>query len=214
MDHSQERRTAAQDRPRRHGRRVALAAILAGLTGACMASPLNDQEVPSKSQPVRFSGFVVHPATPIFIYSLNDFNEWINIGFVQASEVPQTDAVGGTWYQYDDNVFLPHFEPFWRQIIGQRRMTASVKARAFPFAREDMAYDIATFDTTAGPCAQAFAPSGIAAIINNCRSPESPVVTVTMPCGGNGQACCEFGPCDGGLSCQGSSTFDQQCRPF
>jgi hypothetical protein len=98
-------------------------------------------------------------------------------------------------------------------IVAIRRITASVKARAFPFAREDMAYDIATFDTTAGPCAEAFAPSGIAAIINNCKSPESPVVTVTMPCGGNGQACCEITPCDGGLSCQGTD-LHRQCRPF
>jgi hypothetical protein len=185
----------------RFGKTLCILVTLGTFISACMSSPLNNQELASKDETISFEGFVPTPGGVVYVQAQNDFGEWIDVGMAQPGSEAGVDSAGDSWYHWATDNQLPRFPAFWRQVPGQRRLSASLRAKAHPYAGENW-FELATFDTTAGECVEAWSSSGIQGIINNCKSPQTPVVTVTAPCGAEGQACCEENPCDQGSFCK------------
>jgi hypothetical protein len=174
--------------------------ITTSTTTACVTSPLNHSTLPTKVTQVTFQGYYLAPNGQITVLVLNNSTQaFDSVGTTQSNgSDPSTDKTGRVWYPWITKLTLPSDSQYWMQVGNQ--LTVKVKAET------STNYSLPTFDEGVevfNGCWWQNAHDGGFAVINNCASPESPVVTLTTPCGGAGQSCCNNKSCSFGKLCSG-----------
>lgn len=184
----------------------ALNCALALASAGCMTSPQNNQQLQSTDEDVTFNGFVPSKESVVQVSAKHDNGGYdpIILG-APVSPEEHVDAANQTWFSWSAVSEIPRSTNYWRQVPGQRRLSATVKSEIWPgwseWAQAFPSTPLASFDVGFGDCLNQNAPYGGGAIIANCHSAQSPEVTVTAPCGKYGYTCCEDTPCDGSMFC-------------
>jgi hypothetical protein len=168
-------------------------------TTACVTSPLNHGTLPTKATQVTFQGYDLTPNEQITVLVRNNSTQAFDfVGTAQSNGAdPHKDNKGQIWYPWITKLTLPSDSQYWMQIGNQ--LTVKVKA-------DTPNTSLPTFDEGVevfNGCWWQNAHDGGMAVLNNCVSPESPVVTLTTPCGGAGQSCCNNKSCAFGKLCSG-----------
>jgi hypothetical protein len=183
-------------------------ALLAALASACIDYPRNGQILATKATTVEFEGW--YPASNVEVKlwiwnnSTSTWNPLVHPTILTGTQ-GLTDNVGDTWYAYGADLVLPQGTQYWAAAPFYppqefRKVIAKVKATAPP-------YDLTTYDVTADQCIEDHRPMGGAAIMQECKSSASPVVSLRVSCGASGNICCLAGPaCDFGKNCSASPT--------
>lgn len=131
-----------------------------------------------------------------------------------------TDAVGTKWFGWKrDDVVIPH--SVWKKA-GTNRMEAKVKTVVMDSAGVMSPLDSFDVGAETDDCVNTRAAEGLANVVNNCKSRQGGIVTLTAPCGTFNDACCES-TCDTGLQCHNSKclkapgaacTAHSECGPL
>lgn len=182
----------------RPGNAAALLLLQLAFVSGCLNHPRNNQLQASKGAVVSFDGFLSAPSQVVSIYIQNNvsgaFEPIAHAPIVSAAASASgvvKDKSGATWYPFTaGDVVLPTGSQYWvADPAGSMVNVAHVKATAPEPPSGPL--DLFTFDVTADNCIQsAGAASGGGAIIQQCASRQSPVVTINATCGGDRGDCC------------------------
>jgi hypothetical protein len=192
-------------------REIALLCLPLLLVGACLNHPRNNQFQANKSTVVSFDGYYIDPSQVISIYIKNNstgvFDPIPHAPIVSAAaSAALTDNGGAPWYPFSANdVVLPSGSQYWSAgPTGQRVNVAHIKA--IGSNPPDAPIELNTFDVTADDCMNTAVKTSGVAVIQNCKSSQSPVVTLNAGCGSANGDCCVGSPaCDFGQSCSGGT---------
>lgn len=90
--------------------RTSCLGLLAGLlvtSVGCMVTPGNQQIISSRTTPVEFSGYTVHPGQKIELYAMNSSNQaWTKIGETTSS-TKGFEHFGTQWYYWNKSIVIP-----------------------------------------------------------------------------------------------------------
>lgn len=196
-------------------RRAVLAMLLTqlALVGGCLNHPRNGQVQASKSATVSFDGYYLDPSQVIHIYVLNNttgvYDAIPHAPIVSATASQSVKDNGGAlWYPFAaSDVVLPSASQYWSAgPAGGHVNVAHVKAIGDNPPNQPI--QLTTFDVDADTCIDsALQVSGMQAL-TQCRSAQSPIVTLNATCGASGGDCCvgdHASACDFGENCSGTT---------
>lgn len=184
----------------RISRRAVGPLLLATLAAGCLDYPRNNQPLASKTATVQFEGWWYNTsgAQMNFVIKNNSTNNWDALATATSGGSGETDSQNDTWYYFaNDNVTLPTGSQYWAAGSG-RTIIAQVQGFG------PSSYSLTTYDygSATDTCIQNNESAGGAAIMSNCKSAQSPIVTLLVPCGQSSQTCCLSGnQCDFGDNC-------------
>lgn len=173
------------------------------LIPACMGPPYNGQELNSITEEVLFGGYVTTPSQAIGVQILDPAGGTpLPLGFFTSAATGGGDGVTTKlWYPWGGKRIL-NYPRYWSQSDpSDRRLSLQLKPSIGDAS-------LATFDRSseAEECIRSTTKDGLWAIIQNCHSDDSPVVTLFVQCGKVEKPCCKVGnPCDETLSCDANS---------
>lgn len=173
--------------------------FLALVCSACVNSPRNGDTVFLTEEEVTFSGYLGAPETPVNLQAYDfENNHWVPFTTFVSQSDPQTDALGTKVYWWEGASTIPGNGRFWRQDPDSNHIYANLRAVVNEIP-------IHSFDKDADSCMEQQKDKGMAAVLKECQSPESPVITVQRPCGYRASACCKGNadPCRGETACNG-----------
>lgn len=175
--------------------------------GGCNTTIVSDTHLTtSKATPIQFGGTnTVNPSTN-HLYAYNTVTSaWDEFGvpIVGPSGSPNTDVSGNQWYPWAGDRQLPQAPQYWSQSLTSRELKIDVKT-SFDFGTgrlDNVVYDYAYMNP--GHCVgDNYQTQDGYWLMANCKSAKSPVATIYVPCGANGQDCClGGGACDSGNYC-------------
>lgn len=201
---------------RTHKKSSVVAALLftqLALVGGCLNHPRNGQVQPSKSAAVAFDGYYLDPSQVVHIYILNNvtgaYDPIPHAPIVSAAASQSVKDNGGAlWYPFGaTDVVLPSGSQYWSAgAAGSFTNVAHVKA--IGDNPPDQPITLTTFDVDADSCIDAALQQSGMEALTQCRSAQSPVVTLNATCGASGGDCClgsSWSACSFGDNCSGSS---------
>lgn len=167
-----------------------LVVLLSTALCACMATPRNKQQLSAPNAQFSWSGWVVNPSeTETLKVKDQSDGSWDTRWTAVSSTTSNTDGFL-TWFPFGaTNVTLRYgtassHRKYWRMENqgSQRRMVADV------LTVSPTRGNLFSFDVNADSCI--YAQTTGQAVVNNCRSGNSPVAAVFANCGKADQACC------------------------
>lgn len=160
---------------------VTMVAVAGVTTGGCETRVYNNSQV---SGTVTFSGYTRTPND--VVNARVRYKPWApgqpyyNLGSaLTGSTVVTTDCKGVNWYQWNFNYDLGN------QMYDQYMTSGSPGYNLIKVKFDEQAFgvDVTTFESDFMDCAQAYCDP--IDIMGNCHSPQSPVLTLSVPCGGD-----------------------------
>jgi hypothetical protein len=123
-------------------------------------------------------------------------NHWVPFSTFVSQTEPHRDAKGTEAYGWEGAALLPSHGRYWRQDPNAHNLYANIRLISGEFP-------LHTFDKEADACIQRESKNGGLAVLNQCKSSSSPVITIKRPCGYQASACCKGNalPCRGELAC-------------
>jgi hypothetical protein len=195
-------------------RRFLMLATLA--CAACVSTPRNKTKLADTEEVIPFSGYTYILDRDVVIQVLDhEDNKWKHQGHTRPDRNAYlTDENGWKWYRWEINLRAPVWHIFhsgkeyWRK--GPSR-TMQVKFRVVQFLSDGTPQTLFTYEADADTCFNANGDKPTLTRLSECRSPESPILTLSAPCGRKGQKCCneEGNLCNTGLAC--ASSDDGRC---
>lgn len=201
-----------------------LVALLLLVVG-CVQYPRNGEAIPADGTMLEFGGAVSRPNSHVALRMKNYVrSNWTDLAWgFQSSSEGFTDAVGARWYDFDGRAHISRSRDLWRSASSsgsQRRIRAELGL----YDRTD-GY-LSSFDVDADECLSRYDTVGLLALINECRSDNSPDIEVFRNCGKPDQDCCTAHnvatteQCDPGRTCSvagkctiRSGRLNEPCSP-
>ncbi len=176
-------------------------ALVALSSAGCLDYPRNGQTQATKSTPVEFEGYTGNAATmiPQIFNTSTGLWEPIPNATAVSGGAPYVDSASISWYKFSNpSVTLPSGSQYWVAGPNQARNVTTQVRVVDGYGNLLNTFDQGVSESNC-PVAAGFD------VANNCKSAQSPNVTLNVPCGAPGATCClsgarcDFGMCSAGM---------------